>query len=101
MKCRGAVLLIGFGGPESAQEVRPFLESVLQGVRVPPERFQEVLRHYERIGGVSPYNALVLRQKNALEKWLAAHDSPLPVFAGFRHSRPSFKEIFLQIKNDC
>jgi ferrochelatase len=34
-----AVLLIAFGGPESMDEVRPFLGRVLAGRPVPQERF--------------------------------------------------------------
>lgn len=89
-----AVLLLGFGGPAAASEVRPFLESVLEGVRVPPARFEEVLRHYDAVGGVSPYNESAFRQKAALESWLAAEGRALPVFLGFRHSFPSFREAF-------
>ena len=93
-----AVLLIGFGGPASPKEVRPFLQSVLRGVRIPQERFEAVLSHYERIGNVSPYNALAYKQKKALEKWLRARKADLPVFVGFRHALPSFSDAFLELK---
>jgi ferrochelatase len=46
-----AVLLIAFGGPTAMDEVRPFLANVLRGRPVPPERVEEVVRHYEGIGG--------------------------------------------------
>ena len=68
MKDKTAVLLIGFGGPASPEEVRPFLESVLEGTKIPQSRFQEVLKHYEAIGAVSPYNAATFKQKQALER---------------------------------
>jgi ferrochelatase len=93
-----AVLLIGFGGPESPEEVRPFLESVLRGVKTAPGRLEEVLRHYEHLGGVSPYNAITLIQKKALEKWLKSKNVGLPVLTGYLHSNPSFDEIFLELE---
>ena len=34
-----AVLLIAFGGPERPEDVRPFLDNVLRGRPVPPERY--------------------------------------------------------------
>jgi ferrochelatase len=37
-----AFLLVGFGGPERPEDVLPFLESVLGGRKLPPERLQEV-----------------------------------------------------------
>ena len=93
-----AAMLIGFGGPQSAVEVRPFLESVLEGIRVPQKRFDEVLRHYEVIGGVSPYCEASYRQKEALKRWLVSQKVSLPVGVGFRHSKPTFREAFKAFK---
>lgn len=100
MKEKTAVLLIGFGGPQGMAEVRPFLESVLEGVKIPPQRFEEVLKHYEAIGGVSSYNAVSYRQKEALEGWLASQNVTLSVGVGFRHSRPGFREVFESFKKE-
>lgn len=92
-----AVLLIGFGGPTKPEEVRPFLESVLRGIRIPEERFNEVLHHYEVVGNRSPYNEITERQKKALEIELKKRGVDFPVFVGLRHSTPSFKDAVLQI----
>src|SRR6266478_2830878 len=67
-QCHG-VLIIGFGGPTSSAEIRPFLDRVLKGRPVPPERYEEVVRHYERLGGRSPYNEITMRQAGA-SQWL-------------------------------
>jgi ferrochelatase len=83
-----AALLVAFGGPPRPEDVRPFLEHVLRGRPVSPERFQEVLRHYEAIGGRSPLNEITLRQANALAAALAARGRPLPVHVGLRHAAP-------------
>jgi ferrochelatase len=93
-----AVLLIGFGGPRSPQETKPFLDNVLQGVRIPQQRFQEVLHHYEVIGGVSPYIEYTEKQRQALEIELTKRGLALPVLAGYRHSKPFFEDIFLELK---
>src|SRR4051812_28432302 len=93
-----AVLLIGFGGPQSMEEVRPFLDSVLRGVKVPQSRLDEVLRHYEAIGGVSPYNAITYSQKAALERELARRKIAVPVAVGFRHSTPSLADALRDFK---
>ncbi|MGH7198076.1 MAG: ferrochelatase [Candidatus Omnitrophota bacterium] len=95
-----AVFLIGFGGPENSGEVRPFLESVLHGVRIPQERFDSVLSHYKQIGNVSPYNAIACAQRDALEKWFKEKGVNLPVFVGFRHALPSFRDVFLELKQN-
>ncbi len=89
-----AVLLIGFGGPRSLGEVRPFLETIVGGSNIPPERVEEVYRHYELIGGVSPFNTITEGQKAALEKVLLAKGASMPVAAAYRHSFPTFQDAF-------
>jgi protoporphyrin/coproporphyrin ferrochelatase len=51
-----AVLLIAFGGPTSSEEIRPFLARVTQGTAIPPQRLEDVARHYQAVGGKSPLN---------------------------------------------
>lgn len=83
-----AVLLIAFGGPQGPADVRPFLDNVLRGRRVSPERVDEVAHHYERFGGVSPLTELTMQQARALETALRARDVPLPVDVGMRNWHP-------------
>jgi ferrochelatase len=83
-----AVLLIGFGGPEKPDDVRPFLANVLRGRPVPPERLEEVVRHYAAIGGRSPFNELTFRQADALRARLRAAGIGLPVYVGMRNWHP-------------
>jgi ferrochelatase len=95
-----AVLLIAFGGPTSPDEIRPFLARVLKGVAVPPERVDEVVRHYEAVGGRSPINDITFRQATALEKFLAERGKPLPVYIGMRNSRPFLTETLERMNRD-
>jgi protoporphyrin/coproporphyrin ferrochelatase len=83
-----AVLLIAFGGPTAMHEVRPFLDNVLRGRPVPPERLEEVVHHYELIGGASPITALTERQAAALCAALPAAGLDLPVYVGMRNWHP-------------
>jgi ferrochelatase len=87
-----AVLLVAFGGPQAPADVRPFLENVLRGRRVSPERIDEVAHHYERFGGVSPLTELTLGQARALQGALASRDLPLPVHVGMRNWHPYLAE---------
>ena len=86
-KC-DAVLMIGFGGPTSADEVRPFLDNVLRGRPVPRERYEEVVHHYDLLGGRSPYNDLTMRQAAALRAALAKKGVNVPVAIGMRNWTP-------------
>jgi ferrochelatase len=83
-----AVLLIAFGGPQSPADIRPFLENVLRGRRVAPGRVEEVVHHYEAVGGRSPITELTLAQAAGLRERLAAAGEPLPVYVGMRNWHP-------------
>jgi ferrochelatase len=87
-----AVMLIAFGGPESMDEVRPFLRRVLAGRPVPEARFDEVARHYEVIGGRSPLGEITRRQAAALEAALANAGIALPLTIGMRNSAPFIRD---------
>ncbi len=95
-----AVLLIGFGGPTAMHEVRPFLAHVLRGRPVPPERVDIVLRHYELIGGRSPFNELTFRQARGLEAELRAGGPALPVYVGLRNWTPYLHETLQRMGRD-
>jgi ferrochelatase len=68
--------------------VRPFLDHVLAGRPVPEERYEEVVRHYEDVGGASPINRLTFDLAAALRELLAREGPPLPVYLGMRHWAP-------------
>lgn len=88
-----AVLLVAFGGPTGPAEVRPFLEIVTRGRRIPPERLEEVAHHYERMpGGRSPLTDLTFAQARALAAALEARGAPRPVFVGMRNWHPFLHE---------
>jgi ferrochelatase len=86
-KC-DAVLMIGFGGPTRADEVRPFLDNVLRGRPIPHERYEEVVHHYDLLGGRSPYNDLTMRQAGALRAELEKKGARIPITVGMRNWKP-------------
>jgi ferrochelatase len=94
-----AVLLVAFGGPERPEDIRPFLQIVTEGRRVPPERLDEVAHHYEAIGGRSPLNTLTRRQADALHRALAAAGRSLPVWVGMRNWHPFLHETLAEMKD--
>jgi ferrochelatase len=95
-----AVLLIAFGGPTTREEIRPFLARVTQGIPIPPERLEEVVHHYEAVGGKSPLKEITLRQADALRKTLTLQSRKLPVYVGMRNSSPFFIDALKQMAND-
>ena len=83
-----SVLFISFGGPNGPADIRPFLQRVLHGRRVAPERMEEVAHHYELFGGVSPITELTKKQAAGLRERLAGAGHPLPVYVGMRNWHP-------------
>src|SRR5258708_8563457 len=95
-----AVLLIAFGGPTSPEEIRPFLTRVTKGARIPPERLESVVHHYEAVGGKSPLNEITFRQAKALQKVLNESGHALPVYVGMRNSEPFFRDTLNKMVDD-
>ena len=95
-----AVLFISFGGPEKREDVRPFLEIVTRGRRIPQNRIEEVVHHYEAIGGASPINTITARQAEGVQKLLAQTDTPWPVYVGNRNWHPFLEDSLRKMADD-
>lgn len=95
-RSREAVFFISFGGPEKREDIRPFLEIVTRGRRIPPARIDEVVHHYEVIGGKSPINEITNRQAEALHKQLG----DTPVYVGNRNWHPFIEDTLRQMAAD-
>ncbi len=112
------ILLIGFGGPEKPEDIRPFIENVTRGIPIPEERpnadalgqqnhletgrfearLREVERHYHAAGGRSPYNEHTLRLYNKIREKLSEKSIDLPVFIGMRNWHPLVADTLREIK---
>ena len=92
------LLVIGFGAPEKREDVPEYLRIVTRGVPVPEERLKEVARHYEAIGGGSPYNQYTQGLVEVIKQKLFDRAISLPVFLGMRNWRPFMKETMAEIK---
>jgi ferrochelatase len=95
-----AVLVISFGGPEGLGDIRPFLANVLRGRRVSPERIEEVAKHYEAFGGVSPLTAITGRQADGLRRRLVQRGFELPVYLGMRNWHPFLRDTLQTMSQD-
>jgi protoporphyrin/coproporphyrin ferrochelatase len=94
-----SVLLIAFGGPETREDIRPFLAIVSAGRRIPLERLEEVAHHYELIGGRSPLNELTMRQAEGLRQALKRDGKPTAVHVGMRNWHPFLHETLAEMRD--
>ncbi len=94
MKRYDAIVLLGFGGPERPEDIRPFLDRVLEGRPIPRERYEEVVTHYEHMpGGKSPYNAHMRQQADALAVELGRRGIDAPVRIAYRNAAPFVDDV--------
>jgi ferrochelatase len=95
-----ALLVVSFGGPESNDEVVPFLENVLRGRNVPRERMLAVAEHYYHFGGKSPIHQQNRELIAALQVELDRNGLKLPIYWGNRNWNPLLADTLLQMKSD-
>ncbi len=95
-----AVFFIGFGGPEKREDIRPFLEIVTRGKPIPPSRIEEVVHHYEVLGGYSPINAITNSQAEGLRQELAKGGPSWPVYVGNRNWHPFIEAVLRKMMSD-
>jgi ferrochelatase len=94
------VLFLGFGGPLEPSQIMPYLRNVTQGRGIPEARLHKVEHHYLDVGGRSPYNDLTERQARGVERWLAEHGHPLPVYVAMRNWDPYFADVLRRMNDD-
>jgi ferrochelatase len=103
---RKAVILLNFGGPQSLDDVKPFLKAVFSdkhimglSIRRLATRvfFSSILsqskRKYELIGGSSPLVEITGRQSVSLERELSRRGFSIPVYAGMCYTAPRIGEV--------
>ena len=95
-----AILIVSFGGPESKEEVIPFLENVLRGRNVPRERMLAVAEHYYHFEGKSPINQQMRDLIGALEAELQRSGLKMPIYWGNRNWHPLLADTLRKMKQD-
>ncbi len=95
-----ALLVVSFGGPETPEDVMPFLENVVRGKPVPRERLIEVAEHYYEFGGKSPINEQNRALIAALAEEFRQRGPNLPIYWGNRNWRPFLAETLGRMRED-
>jgi ferrochelatase len=91
------VLLMAYGGPNSLDDIEPYLLDVRGGRLTPPELVAEIRHHYALIGGRSPLLERTQAQAAALQDALGKE---YRVYVGMRHWHPYIKETVAQVAAD-
>jgi len=84
------VLVMAYGGPDSLDDVEPYLLDVRGGRTTSPDIVEEVRERYRQIGGRSPILERTQAQAQSLERALSASPTgpAFTCFVGMRHWKP-------------
>lgn len=93
-----AVVLVSFGGPESAEDVMPYLRRVTAGRGIPEQRVQAVAEHYYDAGGASPLNARCRELMDALGPRMA--QLSLRLYWGNRNWHPLLEDTVVAMRDE-
>jgi len=88
------ILLLAFGGPNSLDDVGPFLENIFPGRPLSPALIDQVRERYRLIGGKSPLLKITERQAQSLKHSLLKARRVIEVYTGMRHWHPYIQETF-------
>ncbi|MFI5207929.1 MAG: ferrochelatase [Gemmatimonadales bacterium] len=84
-----AVLLLAYGGPDSLDDVAPYLQDVRGGRPTPPAVVEDVRARYAAIGGRSP---LLMRTREQAAALAASLKDGWHADVGMRHWHPYIKD---------
>src|SRR5256886_6541770 len=88
---------MAYGGPQSLDDVEPYLRDVRGGGLTPPEFVKEIRQRYARIGGRSPIRELTEAQAAGVRHAL---DERFAVYVGMRHWHPYIRDVVEHIVAD-
>ena len=97
-----AVLLMAMGGPDSLENVEPFLLDVRGGRPTPPELVEEIRERYRATGGKSPAVGITKDVAKKLEQRLnEGGGERYQVYVGLRHWHPFIRETYAELLCDA
>ena len=97
---KSALLYLSFGGPNTEDEILPFMENVTRGRNIPQDRLIEVSKHYYLFGGKSPINEINLDIIERLKAVLKERGLLVDLYFGNRNWEPYVGDIVKDIAAD-
>lgn len=92
------VLVMAYGGPNTLDEVEPYLLDVRGFRPTSAEIVDEIRERYRAIGGRSPILELTQAQAAALEAALNSEAADFRAFVGMRHWHPYLKDALAEME---
>ncbi|MDO8755487.1 MAG: ferrochelatase [Anaerolineales bacterium] len=92
------LLVMAYGGPDTLNEVEPYLMDVRGHRPTAPEIIHEVRERYREIGGRSPILEQTQAQASAIESALNINGQQFKAFVGMRHWHPYIKDTLAEMQ---
>ena len=101
-----SILLVGFGGPTPGccrqndpcpGEAYCFVKGIVGNAPSNAARVKEVVSHYIKLGGFSPFNELTFKQADALGTALRKRGVDFPIYVGMRNWTPYLHETIAKM----
>jgi ferrochelatase len=92
--------MMGYGSPSNLDELEKYLSDIVKSKKPSKEMVEDFKNRYKAIGGRSPMNEIMAKQREALEKRLRDSGLDAKVFIGTKHWKPSIREAFEQIEKE-
>ena len=92
------LLVMAYGGPDSLDEVEPYLMDVRGYRATASEIIHEVRERYREIGGRSPILERTRAQADAIQTALDEQGGDFKVFVGMRHWRPFIQDTLAEMR---
>jgi protoporphyrin/coproporphyrin ferrochelatase len=91
------LLVMAYGGPDTLEEVEPYLMDVRGYRPTSPEIIHEVCERYREIGGRSPILGRTRAQADALQSALNEQGQDFKAFVGMRHWHPFIQDALAEM----
>jgi protoporphyrin/coproporphyrin ferrochelatase len=91
------VLVMAYGGPDTLDDVGPYLLDVRGGRETPPAMVEEIRERYAKIGGRSPILERTRAQAAALDAALNGGGARFTVAVGMRHWHPYIRDTLADL----
>ncbi|SDH50870.1 ferrochelatase [Aneurinibacillus thermoaerophilus] len=96
------LLVMAYGTPRNAEEIEPYYTHIRRGHKPPPELLQDLMKRYEKIGGISPLAHITEEQTAKLQEALNRVQNKIvfKAYLGFKHVSPFIENAVQQMHKD-
>lgn len=95
------LLVMAYGTPHHPDEVMPYYTHIRRGTPPTPEQYEDLMKRYQAIGGISPLTAITDAQANGLADILNQDGGrKVKLYLGLKHIYPFIEDAVANMHQD-